>query len=135
MEIALDTPESWQRAYDRGWIQTLLEEFDTYVHGLTNHVFWPAYSYLAHSIIDDYNLDDESIKRALSGEWQNEALIKHTNDMFKDYAEEIDCTTEKQWESWPYRNMIKGFELTVRFLEFLLTIPESERDVLIFNSW
>ena len=94
---------------DKFGLKKAIDDFSDYVYQETIHEVWPAYSF-AHSVIDDYNLGDSSIMFCLG------------SDRVKDYL------LQKVEESFDVKRVTWGVNLTIEFLEWLLTVPESERD-------
>lgn len=94
---------------DRWGLQKAIDDFSDYVYKETLHEIWPAYSF-AHVVIDDYNLSDGSIMFCLE------------SDRVKDYL------LQKVKETSDVKRVVWGIQLTIEFLEWLLTVPKSKRD-------
>jgi hypothetical protein len=105
----LNNSKHFKEYCDRWKLRKTIDDFSDYVYQETIHEVWPAYSF-THSVIDDYNLGDSSIMFCLG------------SDRVKDYL------LQKVEESFDVKRVIRGVNLTIEFLEWLLTVPESERD-------
>lgn len=122
----MNTAQDWQKSLEeKGLIETM-HIFSNHVHETTNGMFWAGYSF-AHIVIGDYNLEDGSIKWCLENEQVNDWLIHKLTDI---HYEEFDSIQEgdDEYLSYDYWSLVDGTQLTIDFMQWLLTISEYERD-------
>lgn len=120
------TVEEWNRSLTTiGLIETL-HVFNDFVIEDTHNRVWPSCSF-AHCVLDDYNLSDGDIKGCLQDEQINEWLISKLNDI---YYEDFDSIQEgdDEYRSFDYWELVDGAQLTIDFMNWLMTIPMEIRD-------
>lgn len=118
----MNTPSHWQQSFDTKGLITTINDFCDYA--IVETSVDPAYSF-AHIALDDYNLSNGDIEWCLHNDRVNEYLMNRYSEL-PEHA--IDHTSDNYWDNYAYWGLIDGVQLTIDFMNWLMTIPEDERD-------
>lgn len=116
----MQTIEQWDNSLKTNGLIETIDLFDKYVLSTTDNIVWPCYSF-AHIVLDDFNLEDWHIKWCLENEQVNEYLIDKLRYVLDEYT---------NYDNYDYWLLVEGADLTIQFLEWLLTVPEEVREAI-----
>lgn len=112
--------KQWEYSLKTNGLLETISLFDNHVRTVTNDIVQPCYSF-AHIVLDDFNLEDWHIKWCLDNEHINEYLIDKLRYVLDEYT---------NYDNYDYWLLVEGADLTIQFLEWLLTVPEETREAI-----